>query len=307
VAVEPIPLVTIAMSMHNAALTIDCAIRSVLAQGFADWELIVFDDGSTDRSAEIVRGFADQRIRIHADGKQLGLAARLNQAIDLAHASYFARMDADDVAYPDRLARQVEFLQSNPQVDLLGAGMMVFAGDGEPVGLFPSRATHAEICARPFSGFYLAHPTWIGKREWFRRWRYDPACRKSQDQDLLLRSFSTSCFAVLPEPLVGYRQDALSIRKSALGRYYLARAILRVAQRDRRLLQGFGALAEQIAKLGYDVFAIATGLSRKLLRHRALPFTEAQASAWRQAWATCHATNSTDPGKRASFEAQEGV
>lgn len=284
------PLVTIALSMHNASRTIQCAIRSLLAQSFADWELIVFDDGSSDGSAELVRAFADPRIQVHSDGRRLGLAARLNQAVDLARGAYFARMDADDIAYPDRLQRQLAFLQAHTEVDLLGSSMMVFTGDGVPVGLFPSRATHAQICARPFAGFYLAHPTWMGKSEWFRRWRYDARWRKSQDQDLLLRSFSRSCFAGLPEPLVGYRQDTLALRKSALGRYYFSRAIWRVASRDGRRLRGVVAIAEQLAKLGFDAFAIASGRSRKLLRHRALPFTPAQAGAWQQAWTACAAT-----------------
>jgi glycosyltransferase involved in cell wall biosynthesis len=289
VASQAMPLVTIALSMHNAGATIQCAIRSLLAQSFGDWELIVFDDGSSDDSAEIVRGFADPRIQVHSDGKRLALAARLNQAIDLARGAYFARMDADDIAYPDRIQRQIAFLQAHTEVDLVGSSMMVFTGDGVPVGLFPSRATHAEICARPFAGFYLAHPTWMGKSEWFRRWRYDTSSRKSQDQDLLLRSYSTSCFAGLPEPLVGYRQDALSLRKSALGRYYFSRAIWRVGRRDAQRMRSIVAIGEQLAKLGFDAFAIASGRSRKLLRHRALPFTPAQANVWQQTWAACAA------------------
>ena len=282
------PLVSIALSMHNAAATIQSAIRSLLAQSFVDWELIVLDDGSSDRSVELVQAFADDRIQVHSDGRQVGLATRLNQAIDLAHGRYIARMDADDVAYPERLARQVEFLESHADVDVLGAGMMVFEGDGTPVGVFPSRATHEEICARPYSGFYLPHPSWIGKREWFKRWRYDPACRKAQDQDLLLRAYSTSRFAALPELLVGYRQDALAIRKSVLGRYYFSRAIFRVAHRDRDLVRGVVAIAAQAAKLGFDIFAIATGQARTLLRHRALPFSASQAGAWRHAWIASH-------------------
>src|SRR5690349_12523724 len=229
---EGTPLISIGLSMHNAADTIGPAVRSLLAQSFADWELLLIDDGSGDGSAELVRGFGDERIQVHADGRRLGLAARLNQAIDLARGRYFARMDADDIAYPDRFARQVACLNTHREIDLLGAGMMVFEGEGDPIGVFPSHATHAEICARPFSGFYLAHPTWIGKLEWFKRWRYDPAWHKAQDQDRLLRAHSSSRFAALPELLVGYRQDALSIGKSCRGRYYFSRSILRVGRRD---------------------------------------------------------------------------
>ncbi len=285
---EAAPMLSIALSMRDAAATIRSAICSVLAQTFVDWEMIVIDDGSSDQSVSLVREFADDRIQVHADGEQRGLAARLNQAIDLSRGRYIARMDADDVAYPDRLARQVEFLEANPHVDLVGAGMMVFEGEGTPVGIFPSRVTHEEICARPFAGFYLAHPTWVGKSEWFRRWRYDPACRKAQDQDLLLRSYSESRFAALREPLVGYRQDALSIRKSLLGRYYFSRAILRVARRDGVLARGAMAVSMQIAKLAFDAFAILSGRARTLLKHRASPFNATQEQAWRQTWTACH-------------------
>jgi glycosyltransferase involved in cell wall biosynthesis len=253
-----------------------------------DWELILMDDGSTDASLNIARGFADPRIRIHADGLRLGLAARLNQAIDQARATYFARMDADDIAYPERMARQLAYLDAHPEVDLLGSSMLVFEGEGEPIGLFPTRAEHELICARPFSGFYLAHPTWAGKLEWFKRWRYDPACRKAQDQDLLLRAWSTSRFAALLEPLVGYRQDTVSIRKSILGRYYFSRAILGVAKRDRQLARGAFAVIEQTAKLAFDVVAIVTRRSRSLLRHRAQPSSASEAEAWRHVWKLCH-------------------
>jgi glycosyltransferase involved in cell wall biosynthesis len=291
------PLVSIALSMRDAAATIGPAIRSLLAQSCADWELLVLDDGSSDRSVDLVLGFEDERIHVRSDGAHLGLATRLNQAIDLARGRYLARMDADDIAYPDRLRRQVDYLQTHSQVDLVGSSMMVFEGEGKAVGVFPARATHAEICARPFSGFHLAHPSWMGKLEWFRRWRYDPLCRKAQDQDLLLRAFSTSCFAALSEPLVGYRQDALSIRKSVLGRYYFSRAILRAARRDGQVASGALAVAEQIAKLVFDTFAMVTGQGRTMLRHRALPFTDAQASAWRQVWRACCPQSTGVPAK----------
>jgi hypothetical protein len=110
---------------------------------------------------------------------------------------------------------------------------------------------------------------------------------------LLLRAYSASRFAALLEPLIGYRQDGLAIRKSMLGRYYFSRAILRVAQREGDLARGALAVAAQAVKLCLDVFAIATGQARALLRHRALPFNPAQASAWREAWTACHAELST--------------
>ncbi|TSA42045.1 MAG: glycosyltransferase [Betaproteobacteria bacterium] len=282
------PMISIALSMRNAAATIGCAVRSLLLQTCTDWELLLLDDGSSDDGVDRVQRFADARIRLVSDGQRRGLAARLNQAIDLARGRFLARMDADDVAYPERLERQLAFLQANPEVDLLGSGMMVFADDGRPIGLYPVRETHEEICSRPYSGFYLAHPTWMGKTQWFRRWRYDPTCRRAQDQDLLLRSYAHSRFAVLPEPLAGYRQDALSVKKSLVARYFVARAIAREAWRDHAYAAGAAAIALQAAKFSADAFAISSGLSRRLLSHQAVPFTATEASRWRDVWRNCH-------------------
>jgi glycosyltransferase involved in cell wall biosynthesis len=273
--------------MRNAADTIGAALRSLLSQTFSNWELILIDDGSTDASIDRASRLPDPRIRLCLNAMSVGLAARLNQAIDLARGRYLARMDADDIAYPERFERQLAFLEAHPEVDLLGTGMMVFAGAGRPAGVYDVRSTHEAICARPLSGFYLAHPTWMGRTEWFRKWRYDPICRKAQDQDLLLRAWRSSRYAALPEPLVGYRQDALSLRKSWLGRYYFSRAILRVSAREGRLPAGVAAVAVQAAKLAADALAIGTGATRTLLKHRALPAPDAEAERWRRVWAAC--------------------
>jgi glycosyltransferase involved in cell wall biosynthesis len=272
------------MAMHNAERTLPAALASIVGQTLARWELILFDDGSTDASVAVARGFADPRIALHVDGTRRGLASRLNQAIDLARGKYLARMDADDVCYPERFARQVAFLEANREVDLLGTGAMVFAGDGSPVGLFPARERHEEICARPWAGFYLAHPTWMGRVEWFRRHRYDAGVTKAQDQDLLLRAWDSSRLAALPEPLLGYRQESLSIGKILAGRYFFARALVRKARAAGAPWLAARGLVGQGAKAVIDVIAIATGLSRAVLRHRALPFPEAEAARWREVW-----------------------
>jgi glycosyltransferase involved in cell wall biosynthesis len=272
------------MAMHNAERTLAAALASIVGQTLARWELILLDDGSTDGSVAVARRFADPRIAGHVDSARRGLASRLNQAIDLARGRYLARMDADDVCYPERLERQVAFLEAHAEVDLLGTGAMVFAGNGVPVGLFPVRPRHEEICARPWAGFYLAHPTWMGRIEWFRRHRYDAGVTKAQDQDLLLRAWDSSRFAALPEPLLGYRQESLSIGKILAGRYYFARALARKARAGGGPLLAVRGLAGQAAKALVDVVAIATGLSRTILRHRAQPFPEADAARWHEVW-----------------------
>ncbi len=96
------PLISIAMPVYNCETTVAASLRSILLQSYPRWELLVIDDGSTDATLEIVRGFQDPRIRIVADGEHRLLPCRLNQAIAMARGQFFARMDGDDIAYPAR-------------------------------------------------------------------------------------------------------------------------------------------------------------------------------------------------------------
>ena len=217
------PIVSIVLPVYNGGATLALALASLDRQTFREWELILIDDGSTDGC---MAGFSssDSRVRIVQDGRNLGLAARLNQGIDLAKGRYLARMDHDDIAYPGRLEVQMRFLDEHPEIDLTATKAILFRNDGSPVGLFPFRRTHAEICAAPWRGFYFPHPTWMGRIEWFRRHRYRlPEIVRAEDQDLLLRSYSVSRFACLPQVLMGYRQTDLSLRKVLTARRNLAR------------------------------------------------------------------------------------
>jgi hypothetical protein len=187
-------------------------------------------------------------------------------------------MDADDVCYPERFSRQLELLQAHPEIDLVATAAVVFAGDGVPVGLFPVHTTHEDICARPWAGFYLPHPTWMGRAAWFRAHSYDPESIKAQDQALLLHAYRSSRFAAIAEPLLGYRQDSIDLRKVLTSRYYFSRALVRTRRHALRGLLG------QAAKAMFDAIAITTGLERKLLRHRARPLSRAQAERWSAVW-----------------------
>lgn len=206
------PLVSIALPAFNAEKTIGDALASILLQTFENWELLLIDDGSKDRTLDIVKCFSDPRIRVFADGMNKGLPTRLNEAVDLASGKYFARMDNDDISFPERLQKQVDHLEAHPEIDLLGTKALAFVSPGNATGFFPFRQTHEAICSRPWNGFYLPHPTWMGKTAWFRKYRYRLVDR-AEDQDLLLRSYSESCFECLPEVLFAYRlRDKVSLR-----------------------------------------------------------------------------------------------
>jgi glycosyltransferase involved in cell wall biosynthesis len=281
-----IPLVTVGLPVLNGEQTIAAAIRSILLQTLLDWELLVFDDGSTDRTLGIVASFQDPRISIISDGIRRGTPFRLNQAIEKGRGKYFARMDADDVAYPRRFEAQVRYLDSHPDVDLVGTSTLLFKGQGEAIGKRNAPARHTEITARPFASFPIAHPTYMGRHEWFSKFRYDEEVRRGQDQTLLLRSYRTSRFANLPDILLGYREEQLKISKSFWGRKYFMSHLISGRGRDVPFPMVIRGLVGHSMKFALEVFAIATGLDYRLLRHRVRPASKTELAEWEGVWSS---------------------
>jgi glycosyltransferase involved in cell wall biosynthesis len=258
-------------------------------QTFHDWELILLDDASLDNSLEIINSFADDRIHIIAGETNVGLPATLNKGIALAQGKYLARMDQDDIAFPERLAKQVEFLTSNEDIDLLGTAALVFTSDGQISGQFPLHIDHDEICAKPFSGFYLPHPTWMGKTEWFRRYKYNVNAVRTEDQDLLLRSYRDSKFACLPEILLGYRQDSVSFKNIFYGRRSYIKSLFRELSGHEQKVKLILGMLKHIVKLFIDWIAINFGMTKLFHNHRALPtINNDDQKRWRICWNNCH-------------------
>lgn len=283
-----LPLVSIAMPVRNVASTVAIAIRSILLQTYTNWELLLIDDGSSDHTAEIVREFRDERIRLIAHVQSLGLAVRLNEAIALAKGRYFARMDGDDVCFPSRLTKQVAYLEARQEVDLLGCGAIVFNRSGRLQGALPQRLTHEDICAKPWAGFYLPHPTWMGRVEWFRANPYDNSAIRAQDQELLLRTYRHSRFASLPDICLGYRQDSVPLARAVRSRLHFGRALLAqiVGGRNLALMPGVFLL---MGKLLLDVLSIPLGVRSR--HHRAESVGPDLVQTWDSLWASLHVTN----------------
>jgi glycosyltransferase involved in cell wall biosynthesis len=279
------PLVTMALQYRNCEATLAAAVRSIALQTLVDWELILHDDGSTDGSAAVAASLHDPRIRLAGTAVRRGRPACINEAVAGARGRYFALMDGDDIAYPERLERQVEYLEQHPEVDLAGAPALVFGAGGIALGKRAVPLAHAEICRRPWSGFPMWQWTFTGKREWFRRHPYDERRMRAQDQDLLLRSHAQSRFANLPDILAGYREERIALGKSLRTRFHLAAAFLREFGRQGRPDLAAWAVAGQCAKGAVDAFAVTSGLGYRVLRHRARPLTGAERSRWNEVWA----------------------
>jgi glycosyltransferase involved in cell wall biosynthesis len=203
---DRIPLITVAMPIYNAGKFLRMAVKSILLQTLSNWELLIIDDGSTDDALSGIADIIDPRIRILSDGQNHGLAGRLNQAIDLAQGEFFARMDQDDAAYPDRFSLQLAMLQKDRSLDLVATRAILIDSNDIAIGQYPFVDEHETITARPWQGFHFPHPTWMGRLSWFKRHRYaQPAPYFCEDQELLLRSFRSSRFATVNQVAFAYR------------------------------------------------------------------------------------------------------
>jgi len=131
------PLVSVLMPVYNAEAYVAEAVESILQQSYTNFEFIILEDGSTDDSLRIVQSYADSRIRLYRSKTNKGLIYQLNRGLQLAQGKYVARMDADDVALPERLERQLTFLENHPEFAIVGAQVRFIFGNNRP-----SRLTH---------------------------------------------------------------------------------------------------------------------------------------------------------------------
>jgi len=279
------------MSMRDGAATAGPAIRSLVRQTFSDWELVLIDDGSRDEGAERVAEFCDPRIRIVRHAESKGLACRLNEAVELARGEFIARMDIDDICYPERLAEQVGLLRSDPGLDLVASKALVFRRRGEIMGVMSTPTTHDEIVARPYRGFIFPHPTWCGKAAWFRKYRYDESMRITQDQELLLRSAASSRFAAVDKILLGYRKERMDISKSIRGRTLYSRAIWRHARRSGAYARSVAGILLHFSKAAAEIAATGLGAEEWLLKRKLPSLTPEDAAQWRAVWSEMTNTN----------------
>jgi len=276
------PAVTVGIPFYNDRLTLADAVRSVFAQRFEDWELILVDDGSTDGGLEVAKSVCDSRVRVVSDGRNLGLSARLNQIAELARAKLLARMDADDLMHRDRLAVQAEYLERNPGVDVVGTGMYILDADGRPVAKRPA-GTVPLTGRRVLTGACLMHATVMGRTDWFRRNPYyDPArlpvYPEAEDFELWCRTFGASRFARIPDPYYYCNEHAsFSMSKYATASRSVARAQWRHGLRLIGFLGCCALSARQAAKFLVHAGAAGLRLQRSMIARRSVALDPAEA------------------------------
>jgi glycosyltransferase involved in cell wall biosynthesis len=263
------PLVTVGIPFFNAKKWLLNAIRSVFAQSFSDWELILMNDGSTDGGVDLARSVVDPRVAVYSDGRNLKVTARRNQIVDLARGKYFAWLDADDMMHPERLRKQVEFLEADPAVDVVSTGMFILGPGGQVTGKRLPWAGTRPSCRS--SEPCVVQGTVMGRTEWFRQNPQDPSLERAADMELWFRTALDSHFASMPEPLC-----FLSEMESFSPEKYMRtwRCLQEVIRRHGPRLVGRLNARREILK-GYLKVAIYTGayycgLHEHILRRRSL-------------------------------------
>ncbi len=218
-------IVTIGIPLYNAENFIEDAINSVLKQTYQNFELIISNDSSTDHSLTIVKNINDPRIKI-IDGKEnKGISYRLNEQVSIANGKYFARMDADDIMHPERISKQVSFLEKNPHIDLLGTSAIIIDDDNQILGIRSTKKPQKMedvIVGSPF-----IHPTVCGKLTWFKKNIYTTTYDGAEDYALWMKAFPESNYEVLQEPLLFYRDPLKFKIKTFLSRLKVQRKMFR--------------------------------------------------------------------------------
>ena len=199
------PLVSVIMPVYNTAEYLVEAIESILMQSLRDFEFIIVDDGSTDASGEILDRYKDidSRIRV-AHQENSGIVVALNKGMRMATGKYIARMDSDDISLPERLARQVAFMDNHPEVGVCGTACRLF---GASSGVSWTTTDPEEIKSRLLFWPCMAHPTVMMRRSLVVKENlyYNPDFRQAEDYELWVRFSRHAQLANLPEALLMYR------------------------------------------------------------------------------------------------------
>jgi glycosyltransferase involved in cell wall biosynthesis len=205
------------MPVHNGARFLEETLGSISSQTFGDFEIVVVDDGSTDETAAILANYAavERRLRV-VDQQNAGISAALNTGLDACRGELVARIDADDIMLPERLATQVDFLDAHPELGFCGSAVELIDARGRTFGHHSSGLHHLAHLDRAVAerrAFSYTHPTVTYRRaDVLAAGGYRETCEPCEDLDLFLRLIDAGRPGLdLPQPLVRYRQHSGSL------------------------------------------------------------------------------------------------
>lgn len=226
------PEISVIMSVYNGETYLREAIESVIGQTFADWELIVINDCSTDSTGEILADLAarDSRIKVHTNEVNLKLPTSLNKAISLSCGKYIARMDADDICLPDRLEKQYTFMENNSDVALSSCRFMTVKNGVYMSGGAGGRCDSDALKSLLLVANPILHPGVIAKAEVMKQFYYDTTLTCTEDLELWTRMAATGQkMQIQLECLMIYRLHDKQITSTTLERQHTE--VLKVQQK----------------------------------------------------------------------------
>lgn len=213
------PKVSVIMGIYNCEATLAAAIESILTQTYENLELILCDDGSTDGTYEIAKHYADadSRVFLLKNDRNRRLAYTLNHCLSVATGEYVARMDADDISLPTRLEKQVAYLETHPDCQVVGTALRIW--DGEKEG-YVRRYPGLPKDGSPLRATPFAHPTVLMRKSTYDAlggYRVSPETMRAEDLDLWFRfQMAGFCGTNLEEPLYLYRESLTDYKKRTL-------------------------------------------------------------------------------------------
>lgn len=206
---DRVPSITVLMSVYNGERYLREAIESILNQTFSDFEFMVIDDGSTDKSWPILAEYAEQdsRLVLIRNQENIGLAKSLNKGLALARGKYIARMDADDVSMPQRFEKQVVFLETHSKIGILGTQCWFIDTNGQEQELDEAPTDELQLRWTSLFGNPFRHPTVMIRGDVLRKngLKYDEAFRVTQDYEFWTRILKYTDGANLSTRLLKYR------------------------------------------------------------------------------------------------------
>ena len=258
-----IPLVSVIMPVFNAEKFVEQAIASILAQSYKKFEFLIIDDGSKDSTVEKIIQFKDSRIRLLTNEKNLGIAASMNKGIIESKGKYIARMDADDISLQDRIEKQFNFMEKNPQIGILGTGYYEINKQGERKKAYIYPHDDMEIKWKLLMGPIFPHPTVMFRKEVLIAFNinYNINFSATQDYELWSRLIHYTDGTNLPIPLLEYRHyyDSFSETNTIIQerlRFQVSAQSLTNLTKTRIVSARLAAMFEKVVNYNFDSLSL---------------------------------------------------
>lgn len=265
-------LISVIMSVFNEEKYLRDSLDSIFSQTFEDYELIIVDDCSTDKTVEIIRAYQDPRIRLIRNETNMGLTKNLNKALNMCQGEFIARMDGDDICLPDRFRRQVDYMRNHPEYMLAGCQTRTF---GEQNMIWRLKDNPEKLKIMMLIRPVLAHPTFMMRRElvFKKGFYYDESYCSAQDYEFAQRVSESYPIGLVQEVLLNYRTHKKQVSsKSGYAQFANAdrireRQLKRLGVTlDERMRNTYSSWAREEKGIKAEVFCQAQKLIHELCR-----------------------------------------